>query len=299
MNAIEQRIKESGLSLREFAKKVIVEANFKGDTVGETTVFNVIKGEHNTHKTPLYQELIKKVLNDLTESTSDEGYLTYAQGKMKARISKMEKSGRSFFELVFGDTGRGKTYLLKKLAGDKSRLYVKARQAQSASAFINMLLRTLGMPVYSNIDERLVRFCAGVKSANIKTIVIDEADLFCDDNDRTFRRKMELMREIYEYSLEYNLGISVIVVGLGNLGKRIAELGGYVQSRFTFAPEITIKEEELEHIGRLKGLGEEVIAAVKGEGNARIFEMIEKNKDTGLDEKLAFNLVYKTRGGVR
>jgi len=88
--------------------------------------------------------------------------------------------------------------------------------------------------------------------------------LFVKDNDLTFERKFELLREIYEYGKRYKLGIAVIAVGLGVLKKRIDKLGGYLQSRLTYSPEMVLSRDELIKIGQMSGIEGEIGVGVVG-----------------------------------
>lgn len=124
---------------------------------------------------------------------------------------------------------------------------------------------------------------------------MDEADLFVKDNDLTFERKFELLREIYEYGKRNNLGIAVIAVGLGVLKKRIDKLGGYLQSRLTYSPEMTLSQDELMKIGEMSGLNKDVCEYLAECENARFFEKIALNMALGYEERAAVNLVYQVR----
>ena len=103
------------------------------------------------------------------------------------------------------------------------------------------------------------------------------------------------MREIYEFSKRENLGIAVIAVGIGVLRKRIDRLGGYLQSRLTYSPEMTLSRDELIKIGELAGIDEEVCEFLAEGQNARLYEKTALNLALGYEQKVAANLVYHAR----
>ena len=212
------------------------------DAIGkrEGTVSGVLNGKYDSSKSELYAAAIETFLDKVIaanapkKETQNGGvWLSLAQQKIKERIYKMEQTRLSFFELILGESGMGKTYLLQKLTGELGGIYVKARKSLSASAFMRLLLRAVGEKPKGNTDDKFEQFCEAIANLKTRLIVIDEADLFVRDNDLTFERKFELLREIYEFSKRENLGIAVIAVGIGVLKKRIDRLGGYLQSRLT------------------------------------------------------------------
>lgn len=268
----------------------------------EGTVSGVLNGKYDSSKSELYAAAIEAFLDKVIaantpkkEAQNGGVWLSLAQQKIKERIYKMEQTKLSFFELILGESGMGKTYLLQKLTADLGGIYVKARKSLSASAFMSLLLRAVGEKPKGNTDDKFEQFCEAIANLKIRLIVIDEADLFVRDNDLTFERKFELLREIYEFSKRENLGIAVIAVGIGVLKKRIDRLGGYLQSRLTYSPEMTLGRDELIKIGELAGIDEEVCEFLAEGQNARLYEKTALNLALGYEQKVAANLVYHVR----
>ncbi|MBQ3673994.1 MAG: ATP-binding protein [Campylobacter sp.] len=275
---------------------------------GESTISAILKGGYKSAKTELYEAKlnafmdsnIKELMgNEETRSQSDNGakepWLSKSQKAIKNRVLAMMSSPYSFFELVLGESGMGKTHLLKGVCKEFGGVYVKARRSLSSSAFMSQILKALGENPRGNTDDKLNAICEECERQNIKLIVIDEADLFERDNDFTFERKFELLREIFEFSKDRNLGISVIAVGLTKLKKRIDKLGGYLQSRLTYSPVMNLSHDELMKIGEIMGLSAEVSEYLSDGVNARLFEKTAANTALGFDERVAANLVYQVR----
>lgn len=213
----------------------------------------------------------------------------------------MMESNLSFFELVLGESGSGKTFLIKEICkNDKSCLYVKARRSLSAAAFLSLIIRAMGEKPKGNSDEKLEMIFELLRQKDIKMLFVDEADLFVRDNDYTFERKFELLREIYEYSKMNNLGITVISVGLNELKRRIDKLGGYLKSRLTYSPEVSFNTQELKKIAALNGIcDDENTVFLCEKNNARVFEKVAINMALGYDEKTSINLLYANRKNQR
>jgi len=291
---LKEKFELSGLTLKEVAQRL-------GKSV--STVSDVINGNYNTGKAELYRVAIEKIcdekISELAQlkigANTNEAWLSLAQLKIKERLERMIGSGLSFFELVLGDSGMGKTHILKEMAKKPGVVYVKARASQSASAFMSMLLKAMGEKAYGNTDEKLERFCEVVEDTKTKLIIVDEADLFAKDKDATFERKFELLREVFEYANANKLGVTVVAVGLSLLKKRIDKLGGYLQSRLTYSPEMTLSVDELETIGRIKGIDEDMDKFLANGRNARLFEKAANNIALGYDQRVAANLVYSVR----
>ena len=272
---------------------------------GESTISAILKGGYKSAKTELYEAKLNAFMDskikELTSQKSQsepmakEPWLSKSQKAIKNRVLAMMNSPYSFFELVLGESGMGKTHLLKGVCKEFGGVYVKARRSLSSSAFMSQILKALGENPRGNTDDKLNAICEECERQNIKLIVIDEADLFERDNDFTFERKFELLREIFEFSKDRNLGISVIAVGLTKLKKRIDKLGGYLQSRLTYSPVMNLSHDELMKIGELMGLSQEVSEYLSDGVNARLFEKTAANTALGFDERVAANLVYQVR----
>ncbi|MBP3223989.1 MAG: AAA family ATPase [Campylobacter sp.] len=273
---------------------------------GESTISAILKGDYNSSKKELYEAQLHKFLDSKiaqiqsgsgsqNEPVAKEPWLSKSQKAIKNRVLAMMSSPYSFFELVLGESGMGKTHLLKGVCKEFGGVYVKARRSLSSSAFMSQILKALGENPRGNTDDKLNAICEECERQNIKLIVIDEADLFERDNDFTFERKFELLREIFEFSKDRNLGISVIAVGLTKLKKRIDKLGGYLQSRLTYSPVMNLSHDELMKIGEIMGLSAEVSEYLSDGVNARLFEKVAANTALGFDERVAANLVYQVR----
>lgn len=272
---------------------------------GESTVSGLLNGKYNSGKKELYEARLNAFLDEQIaahqpKQSGDNGvWLSLSQQKIKERVRRMKESKFSFLELITGESGMGKTFLLEMVVKELGGLYVKARKSLSASAFMSQLLRAVGEKPRGNTDDKFELFCETIAKSGVRLIVIDEADLFVRDNDLTFERKFELLREVYEFGRRENLGITVIAAGLGKLVERINGLGGYLQSRFTYSPEMTLSHDELLNIGKLSGLSEDVSEYLAECDNARLYEKTALNLTLGYSEKVAANLVYITSKGKR
>ena len=271
---------------------------------GGGTVSGVINGKYASSKAELYETAIEAHLDRVLAANApkkepnvpkSEVWLSTAQEKIRDRIFKMNGSNLSFFELILGESGMGKTFLLEMTARELGGVYVKARKSLSASAFMSLLLRAIGEKPSGNTDDKFEHFCEAITQSKTRLIIVDEADLFVKDNDLTFERKFELLREIYEYGKRNNLGIAVIAVGLGVLKKRIDKLGGYLQSRLTYSPEMVLSRDELIKIGQMNGIEGEIAEFLAEGDNARLYEKTSLNLALGYEAKVAANLVYQTR----
>ena len=272
---------------------------------GGGTVSGVINGKYASSKAELYETAIEAYLDRVLAANAEkkeaktpksEVWLSTAQEKIRDRIFKMNGSNLSFFELILGESGMGKTFLLEMTARELGGVYVKARKSLSASAFMSLLLRAIGeKPGHGNTDDKFEAFCEAITQSKTRLIIVDEADLFVKDNDLTFERKFELLREIYEYGKRNNLGIAVIAVGLGVLKKRIDKLGGYLQSRLTYSPEMVLSRDELIKISQMNGIDGEIAEFLAEGDNARLYEKTSLNLALGYEAKVAANLVYQTR----
>ena len=271
---------------------------------GGGTVSGVINGKYASSKAELYKTAIEAYLDRVLAANApkkepnvpkSEVWLSTAQEKIRDRIFKMNGSNLSFFELILGESGMGKTFLLEMTARELGGVYVKASKSLSASAFMSLLLRAIGEKPSGNTDDKFEAFCEAITQSKTRLIIVDEADLFVKDNDLTFERKFELLREIYEYGKRNNLGIAVIAVGLGVLKKRIDKLGGYLQSRLTYSPEMVLSRDELIKIGQINGIDGEIAEFLAEGDNARLYEKTSLNLALGYEAKVAANLVYQTR----
>ncbi|WP_169766747.1 AAA family ATPase [Campylobacter curvus] len=272
---------------------------------GESTVSGLLNGKYNSGKKELYEARLNAFLDEQIaahqpKQSGDNGvWLSLSQQKIKERVRRMKESKFSFLELITGESGMGKTFLLEMVVKELGGLYVKARKSLSASAFMSQLLRAVGEKPRGNTDDKFELFCETIAKSGVRLIVIDEADLFVRDNDLTFERKFELLREVYEFGRRENLGITVIAAGLGKLEERINGLGGYLQSRFTYSPEMTLSHDELLNIGKLNGLSEDVSEYLAECDNARLYEKTALNLTLGYNEKVSANLVYISAKGKR
>lgn len=272
---------------------------------GEGTVSGILNEKYDSANAELYRASIEAFLDKIiakntptndTQVPKSEVWLSLAQEKIRDRIFKMNATNYSFFELILGDSGMGKTYLLEMVTKELGGVYVKARKSLSASAFMSLLLRAVGEKTgHGNTDDKFERFCEVISKNKTRLIVIDEADLFVRDNDLTFERKFELLREIYEYAKRLNLGVTVIAVGLLELKNKIDKLGGYLQSRLTYSPKMTLSKDELLKIGEMSGLNSDVCKYLAECENARFFEKTALNMAIGYEERAAANLVYQVR----
>ncbi|MCZ6135593.1 AAA family ATPase [Campylobacter ureolyticus] len=303
--------KETGLTQKDVARAI---------GKGESLVNGILKGSYQSKSKEKYEtsinyyfdEMIANLglkqgnedinsddeLNSLNDKPqNDEPWLSLAQSKIKERIEAMLSSKISFFELIFGESGMGKTYLLKHICSNKDdALYIKARKSLSCSAFMSLILKHLNVKPKGNTDDKLDLVIKSLEEREIRLLVIDESDLFVGDNKNTFERKFELLREIFEYFKDKKVGICVVCVGLKELKTDIDSLGGYIKSRFTYSPEMTLSHDELLKIGKLNGLSDEMCEYLVDDKNARTFEKTRVNIDLGYDEKTAANLVYTVRG---
>ncbi|MCI6988340.1 MAG: AAA family ATPase [Campylobacter sp.] len=299
--------KETGLTQKDVARAI---------GKGESLVNGILRGSYESKSKEKYEASINYYFDEMIanlnlkqgnesinlddeslKNSENEPWLSLAQSKIKERIEAMLSSKISFFELIFGESGMGKTYLLKHICSNKDdALYIKARKSLSCSAFMSLILKHLNVKPKGNTDDKLDLVIKSLEEKEIRLLVIDESDLFVGDNKNTFERKFELLREIFEYFKDKKVGICVVCVGLKELKTDIDSLGGYIKSRFTYSPEMTLSHDELLKIGKLNGLSDEMCEYLVDDNNARTFEKTRVNIDLGYDEKTAANLVYTVRG---
>ncbi|MCI6989575.1 MAG: ATP-binding protein [Campylobacter sp.] len=306
---LKEKFELSGLTQPDIARVI-------GKGVG--VVNGVLNGSYKSANKRLYENAIENYLNNYiadnglgktdeilpqnelksktTEKISNEPWLSLAQTKIKERVLSMVSSNLSFFELIFGDSGMGKTYLLKSICKDRDdALYIKARKSLSASSFMSLILKNLNEKPKGNTDDKLDMVIESLEKKGIRLLVIDESDLFSGDSRNTFERKFELLREIFEYFRDKKVGVVVICVGLTELKNDIDNLGGYIKSRFTYSPEMSLSTQELIKIGELNGLSKSMSEYLATDNNARAFEKTRANMELGYSETVAANLVYTKR----
>jgi hypothetical protein len=138
-----------------------------------------------------------------------------------------------------------------------------------------------------NADELCAAFCDACLSTGVAMVVIDEADLWVHGSDEAFGRKVELIREVYES------GVTVVLVGLPELKKRIAKLGGYVQNRITSGESMTVDVSELIEFGQNKGLeyAETLAKRAANYGYLRMVAKVMQNMELGYSEREAITLL--------
>ncbi|MCI6988718.1 MAG: ATP-binding protein [Campylobacter sp.] len=306
--SLKEKFEASGLTQADIARVI-------GKGVG--VVNGVINGSYKSANKELYENAIENYLNnyiadnglthdeilpqnELKSKTDkkipNEPWLSLAQTKIKERVLNMLSSNLSFFELIFGSSGMGKTYLLKSICKDRNdALYIKARKSLSASSFMSLILKNLNEKPKGNTDDKLDMVIESLEKKGIRLLVIDESDLFSGDSENTFKRKFELLREIFEYFRDKKVGVVLICVGLTELKNDINNLGGYIKSRFTYSPEMSLSTQELIKIGELNGLSKSMSEYLAEDNNARTFEKTRANMELGYSETVAANLVYIKR----
>lgn len=281
-------VDQSGLSMREIAKRV-------GRSSG--TISSVVNGNYSSANLELIQQAIMDACHEgaaqLVESdyviAQKAAFLTASQQFSIDRLERVLASGQAFFEVVLGESGTGKTTAMTRFCeGRRDVLYVKARENQSVSMLARMLLKSTGdKKAKGNADELCAAFCDACLSTGVAMVVIDEADLWVHGSDEAFGRKIELIREVYES------GVTVVLVGLPELKKRIAKLGGYVQNRITSGESMTVDVSELTEFGESKGLkhAEKLAKSAASYGYLRMFAKVEQNMALGYSENEAITLL--------
>jgi DNA transposition AAA+ family ATPase len=279
---------QSGLSVREIAKRV-------GRSSG--TISSVINGNYSSANLELIRQAIIDVCQEgaakITESdyviAQKNAFLTASQQFSIDRLERVLASGMAFFEVILGESGTGKTTAMTTFCeGRKDVLYVKARENQSVSMLARMLVKATGEKrAKGNADELCAAFCDACLSTGVAMVVIDEADLWVHGSDEAFGRKVELIREVYES------GVTVVLVGLPELKKRIAKLGGYVQNRITSGESMTVDVSELIEFGQNKGLeyAETLAKRAANYGYLRMVAKVMQNMELGYSEREAITLL--------
>jgi len=279
---------QSGLSVREIAKRV-------GRNSG--TISSVINGNYSSANLELIRQAIIDVCQEgaakITESdyviAQKNAFLTASQQFSIDRLERVLASGQAFFEVILGESGTGKTTAMTTFCeGRKDVLYVKARENQSVSMLARMLVKATGEKrAKGNADELCAAFCDACLSTGVAMVVIDEADLWVHGSDEAFGRKVELIREVYES------GVTVVLVGLPELKKRIAKLGGYVQNRITSGEIMTVDVSELIEFGQNKGLeyAETLAKRAANYGYLRMVAKVMQNMELGYSEREAITLL--------
>lgn len=286
---LKQLAEQSGLSLDEIGRRV-------GRSKG--TISAVLNGNYSSSNLEIIQEAIIQVCAQASEQAQpaavEQAFYTDSQAFVMDRLTRVLAHGSAFFETVLGESGTGKTTAVTDFcAGRKDVLYVKARENQSVSMLARALLRATGdKKVKGNADEICTAFCEACFATGISMVIIDEADLWVHGSDEAFGRKIELVREVYES------GISVVLVGLPELKKRITRLGGYVQNRITSGELMAVDVAELEAFARLKGFKEAVKMArgAVNYGYLRMFAKVAQNMALGYTEAEALTLLGMIKG---
>lgn len=291
--ALKEKFQKTGLTLKDIALQI---------NKSVSTVSDVVNDKY-TPKNSLCKTAVIRIIDNALKNCNEKennGFSTLAQEKILDRLYKMKASKLCFFEAIIGDSGVGKTmHIARTFAQASDVLYLKARRSQSANAFLTAGLKALGIKAVGNTDAKLEMLCEALEDKEYVAIVIDEADLFTMDSDATFSKKFELLREIYEYFQMIEKQMIVVVIGLPALKTEISKQGGYVHTRLTYSPEVTIAKEELEQIAAIKGIkNKAIVDYLKFNGNARLFDQARKNIVIGYDERVAANLIYTPRGGA-
>lgn len=276
-------VANSGLTLNEIAQRV-------GRSKG--CVSSVINGNYSSSNLEMLTAAIADVCNSVEVAPAQDAasaFYTDSQRFVMDRLERVLACGLPFFETVLGESGMGKTTAVQAFCeGRKDVLYVKARENQSVSMLARMLLRATGdKKVKGNADEICTAFCEACLSTGVGMLVIDEADLWVHGSDEAFGRKIELVREVYES------GVSVVLVGLPELKKRISRLGGYVQNRITSGELMSVEVSELEEFGELSGFANAAkMAKVAADyGYLRMFAKVSQNIQLGYSENEAITLL--------
>jgi DNA transposition AAA+ family ATPase len=287
LDNLKEIIEQSGLTYEQIGKRI-------GRSKG--TVSGIVMGKYSSNNLQMITDAIveicthKEAAND-TPASND--FFTTTQSVQIDRLERVLESGAPFFETVLGESGTGKTTAMQAFSRNRDDvLYVKARENQSVSMLGRMLLKETGeRKLKGNADELCTAFCETCSSTGISMIIIDEADLWVHGSDEAFSRKVELVREIYES------GITVVLVGLPELKKRIAKLGGYAQNRITSGVVLKVTVEELEAYGVMKGMKHASTLAknAANHGYFRMFAKVEQNMLLGYDEQMAISMLHTVK----
>jgi DNA transposition AAA+ family ATPase len=287
-------------------KTLIEQSGLSYETIGKaigrnkSTISSIVNGKYSSNNLQLITDAIievctnqREVVDGIAHETAGNAFFTETQTVQIDRLGRILESGKPFFEIVLGESGTGKTTAMQSFSnGRNDVLYVKARENQSVSMLGRMLLKEAGeRKTKGNADELCTAFCEACLSTGVSMVIIDEADLWIHGSDEAFGRKVELVREVYEQ------GISVVLVGLPELKKRIAKLGGYAQNRITSGVALKVTVEELEEYGKMKGMTHAAVLAknAANHGYLRMFAKVEQNMSLGYDEKTAISMLHTVK----
>jgi len=283
-----QELREkSGASNAEIAKEL--------DT-SIATVSGAINDTLSSNKKALYQAEIRTYLEAIISER--RGFITADQQMALNFLEAFHKKDKATSLMIVGDSGIGKSTVVKNMFSEKHDdvLYFKMRRNLTVSRMMSKLLGTVSSSDYGTTDQKFDRFVKGLRTKNIKTIIIDEADLIVKDSHETFNRKFEIFRELYEN------GFHVIIVGLQVLEEAFRELTeDYVQRRMGKFLRLGITIEEMKifwekELGfALNDEANDIINGCIDAGYLGTLKELHENYQITNDFKIANNLVFNLR----
>jgi len=260
------------------------------------TISGAINDSLKSNKKALYQEEIRTYLEEIIAKRT--GFITADQKMALNFLEAFHAKEKATSLMMVGDSGIGKSTVVKNMFSDKHAdvLYFKMRRNLTVSRMMSKLLGVVSSSDYGTTDQKFDRFVKGLRTKNIKTIIIDEADLIVKDSHETFNRKFEIFRELYEN------GFHVVIVGLQVLEEAFRELTeDYVQRRMGKFLRLGITIEEMKIFWE-KELGfplndeaSDIINGCIDAGYLGTLKELHENYQITNNFKVANNLVFNLR----
>lgn len=224
MDKLQELFKQSGMTVTELSVQL---------GISRTAVSAALRGKYTGSKDISYK--IEKYLENKVSAGKGSDALAYLTNGQKTVLAVLHYTLEdSEFSIISGPAGVGKTYVCQYFATNRNDiLYFKMIDGQSHGDIIDMMMAHFGIHQKGSIIRRFNKLVEALKVNKIRMVMADEVDLFTKGSKAAFLKKLSVFREIYE------LGISVILIGLPDLEKQLRETDEkYIISRIGYSRKI-------------------------------------------------------------